>query len=60
MHWGLELLSHLMPLAPHLKHHFIGRGLSLENAINTTTKKEIERSKKNTLIANLIANLVVV
>ena len=25
-----------------------------------STKKEIERSKKNTLIANLIANLVVV
>ena len=55
MHWGLELLSHLMPIA----HHFIGRGHSLANAINTT-KKEIKRSKqKNTLIANVIANLVV-
>ena len=53
MHWGLELLSHLMPLAPHLGH-------SLANSINTM-KKEIERSKKiSTLIANLIANLVVV
>ena len=31
----------------------------MANAINTT-KKEIERSKKITLIANLIANLVVV
>ena len=27
------------------KHHFIGRGHSLANEINTT-KKEIERSKK--------------
>ena len=50
MHWGLELLSHLIPIA----HHLNGIGHSLENAINTT-KKEIERSKqKNTLIANLV------
>ena len=59
MHWGLELLSHLMP-STSSKHHFIGRGHSLANAINTT-KKETEKSKqKNSVIANLMANLVVV
>jgi hypothetical protein len=58
-----DLLTQLQPVAEELlnRHRLLCNTLatySLANAINTL-KNEIERSKKNTLIANLIANLVV-
>ena len=52
------------PRVPLYKNVFDTTLASVKNVLilwdRGSTKKEIERSKKNTLIANLIANLVVV
>ena len=52
------------PYVPLYKNVFDTTLASVKNVLilwdGGSTKKEIERSKKNTLIANLIANLVVV